>query len=328
MHFREGPAKKIIRVVGLAAPFFDIILAPFTLVSVIWFRVVRYWGVKNMNITKWIFLRLGLFPVVDHYYEPLFDHRKVPEPRNLETHLDFNDEVQYAMLGTLTYGNELLELQQYGDRQSGQYYYDNGSFGPGDAELYYSLIRRNKPRRILEVGSGFSTLMALKAIERNKEEDRNYDCTLTCIEPYEMPYLERLNIQLVRKKIEDIDPAVFADLQKDDILFIDSSHMIRPGGDVDHLILKKIHTLGSGVWIHFHDIFLPRGYPVAWLRDEFRMWNEQYLLEAFLISNHNFEIMGALNYLNNKYPEEVARALPVLGHSLQPEPGSFWIRKK
>jgi len=130
-------------------------------------------------------------------------------------------------------------------------------------------------------------LIALKAIEKNRIEDPEYECDMICVEPYEMAYLEKLNINLIRKRVENLDVMLFYQLESNDILFVDSSHIQRPGGDVNYLILKILPILKSGVWVHFHDVFIPKGYPVKWLEDEFRLWNEQYLVEAFLIGNHN-----------------------------------------
>lgn len=327
MNLRDGPAKKVVRKIGLAAPVFDVLFSPFTVLSAVWFRIVRYWGVKRMKITREIFLRIGVFPIVNHYYEPLFDYRKIPVDTHPVSFLHFRDDFQLAFLRSLRYGEELIAFPRNSNRTE-TYRYENGSFESGDAELYYSIIRKIKPAKILEVGSGFSTLMALEAIRRNQSEDPAYRCALTCIEPYEMPFLEKLEVKLIRKKIEDIDPARFADLHENDVLFIDSSHIIRPGGDVLYLILKVLPRLRSGVWVHFHDIFLPGDYPAGWLRDEFRLWNEQNLLDAFLTGHGEFEIVCSLNYLKNKYKEEVSAAFPVLAREPDRQPGSFWIYKK
>jgi hypothetical protein len=321
----NGLMKSLIRSLKILAPVVDVVLAPFTLLATLWFRVARYWGVKNLFFTRRIFMRLGMFPIVDHYYDPLFDSRKLPAgvPRS---HLDMNDSVQLEFIRSLNFGDE---LSKFAKRKEGtSYHYGNGSFGTGDADLYYSIIRKNKPGRILEIGSGFSTLLCLEAVNRNKADDPGYSCDVTCVEPYEMPFLEELNINLLRRKVEDVDTKVFRELEAGDILFVDSSHIIRPGGDVNYVILKILPELPTGTWIHFHDIFLPREYPVEWLRDEFRMWNEQYLLEAFLLGNVSFRIMAALNYLQRKYPGEVAKAFPVMATEVEREPGSFWIIKR
>ena len=325
MSLHEGIGKKLIRGLKTGAPVFDILFSPLTLVAGIWFRVVRFWSFRNLPVTKSILLKLGVFPIVDHYYEPLFDFRKAGV-RKISSKLDFNDARQLELLSQLTFDVELQNTPSNKTNKT-EFYFNNGSFEDKDARLYYSLIRKNKPARIIEIGSGFSTLMAVKAVAKNKDEVRS--CEITCIEPYEMSYLEKLDVKLIRKKVEDIDVAVFAALEANDILFIDSSHIIRPGGDVTHLLLSIVPILKSGVWIHIHDIFLPEDYPAHWLRDEFRMWNEQYLLEALLTGNPDFEIVCALNYLFVTHKPQLMQAFPGnLSGGNERRPGSFWIRKR
>jgi predicted O-methyltransferase YrrM len=325
MSLHEGIGKKLIRGLKAGAPVFDILFSPLTFVAGIWFRVVRFWSFRKLPLTKSILLKLGVFPIVDHYYEPLFDFRKAGK-RKISSKLDFNDARQLELLSQLTFDAELKDTPSHKTNQT-EFYFNNGSFEDKDARLYYSIIRKNKPSRIIEIGSGFSTLMAVKAITKNKAEAQS--CELTCIEPYEMPYLEKLDVKLIRKKVEDIDAATFSALEANDILFIDSSHIIRPGGDVTHLLLSIVPVLKSGVWIHVHDIFLPEDYPAHWLRDEFRMWNEQYLLEALLTGNPDFEIVFALNYLFVTHKPQLEQAFPGnLSDGNERKPGSFWIRKR
>jgi hypothetical protein len=320
---KNNPGKRAIRSLGVLAPLADVLFSPFTFVAAVWFRIARFWGIRRMPLTKKILHRTGVMPVVDHYYEPLIDYRRIPA-KAPATLLDWNDEGQRTFIKQLNFGNELYKFPMEG--RTG-FYYNNGSFGPGDAEAYYSIVRKNKPRRIVEIGCGFSTLIGLEAVKKNLADDPTYECRVTCVEPYEMPFLEQLNIELIRKKIEDVDIAVFHGLGVNDILFIDSSHIIRPGGDVTYLMLKILPTVPPGVWVHFHDIFLPGDYPVAWLRDEFRMWNEQYLLEAFLLNNSSCEIMLAMNYLYQTMPTELKAAFPLLA-TQKGGSGSFWIRRK
>ncbi|HEX8060471.1 MAG TPA: class I SAM-dependent methyltransferase, partial [Cyclobacteriaceae bacterium] len=316
--------KRAIRSLGILAPLSDILFSPFTFFAAIWFRIARFWGIRKMPLTRAILHRTGVMPVVDHYYEPLIDYRQIPAkaPASL---LHWNLDKQRAFIRQLNSGSE---LRKFPVEPHPGFYYNNGSFGPGDAEAYYSIIRKNKPRRILEIGSGFSTLICLEAVKQNLADDPAYKCSVTCVEPYEMPFLEKLEVKLIRKKIEDVDLSVFSGLGVNDILFIDSSHIIRPGGDVTYLILKILPTIPSGVWVHFHDIFLPDDYPVAWLREEFRMWNEQYLLEAFLLNNSSWEIMLAMSYLNQAVPTELRAALPVLASQKDGGSGSFWIKRR
>lgn len=130
---------------------------------------------------------------------------------------------------------------------------------------------------------------------------------------------------MVRRKVEDLDPTFFASLRENDILFIDSSHIIRPQGDVLFEYLRLLPALNKGVIVHVHDIFSPRDYPARWMRDEVRFWNEQYLLEAFLTHNGAWQVMGALNYLRHHHQEKLKAIAPFLGP--RNEPGSFYMRK-
>jgi hypothetical protein len=180
------------------------------------------------------------------------------------------------------------------------------------------------------VGSGYSTRLARAAIDANVAEAPGYACRHVCIEPYEMPFLDRLpGIEVVRQRVEDVDPALFQTLGENDILFIDSSHVIRPQGDVLLLVLEVLPALRSGVFVHVHDVFTPQDYPSSWVIDEVRLWNEQYLVEAFLSCNDRFEIVGALGYLARHHTGALAAKLPVFGADpARYQPGSFWIRRR
>ena len=164
--------------------------------------------------------------------------------------------------------------------------------------------------------------MMLEALKINET-----DFKLSCVEPYEMPWLRTLPVQLFREKVEKIPVSIFQELQEGDILFIDSSHIIRPEGDVLYELFEILPRLKPGVYIHIHDIFTPHHYPERWLREEFRLWNEQYLVEAFLINNSGFEIIGALNYLSTKYNDRLFSKLPIASHAGKPNGSSLWLRK-
>jgi len=170
--------------------------------------------------------------------------------------------------------------------------------------------------------------MTKNAIEANIKENPKNICVLLCIEPYEMKWLESLDIKVIREKVENVDKQIFLELGQNDILFIDSSHMIRPQGDVLVEYLEILPVLKSGVLIHIHDIFTPKDYSDDWVRRDIRLWNEQYILESFLTCNEQFEIIGALNYLNYNYYAELAEKCPILKNEKNSDPGSFWIIKK
>lgn len=208
-----------------------------------------------------------------------------------------------------------------------EFYINNRSFEAGDAEYWYSVIRWARPKKIIEIGCGFSSRMARRAIAANRESDSSYDCNHLLIEPYENEWLEELgsDVQVIRKKVEECGFGVFQELEANDILFIDSSHVIRPKGDVLYEYLEILPRLKAGVIVHIHDMFTPRDYPAAWLIDEVRLWNEQYLVEAFLTSNEDWKIIGALNYLRHNYFFELHEKCPFLAENSQP--GSFYIQK-
>ena len=309
-------------------PVADAILAPFVYPAASLLRQVRTAGVERMPACRSVLLKMGVFPIRNHYYEPQFDLRTTRRPLAQERPLpgiDWNVDEQIALLNAMCLADELVETPLDKPDHLG-FYLNNGSFESGDAEFWYQMVRLKKPRRIFEVGSGNSTLAAIQAIRRNQIEDPAYACKHVCIEPYEMPWLEQTAFSVVRRKVEDLDIGFFSELQQDDVLFIDSSHIIRPDGDVLFEYLELLPTLSKGVIVHIHDIFSPRNYPEDWLAEKVLFWNEQYLLEAFLTHNSSWAIIGSLNYLRHHHYEGLKAAAPFL--TPEREPGSFYIQKR
>ena len=142
-----------------------------------------------------------------------------------------------------------------------------------------------------------------------------------------MDWLEEQNVEIIRNRSELISASFYTQLEANDILFIDSSHVIRPQGDVIFEILEILPLLEKGVYVHFHDIFSPNDYPLKWLTQDFRLWNEQYLLEAFLSNNKDFKIICSMNHLCILHREAVEVAFPSIAKEPNSNPGSFWIRK-
>lgn len=309
-------------------PLADAVLAPFVYPAASLLRKVRTVGVERMPACRRALLRVGVFPIRNHYFEPQFDLTTTRRPLSQDRPLpgiDWNIEEQIALLSEMSFAEELAETPLDKPDHLG-FYLNNDSFGPGDAEIWYQMIRLKKPRRIFEIGSGNSTLAAVQAVRRNRIEDPAYTCEHVCIEPYEVPWLEQSGISVVRRKVEDIDVGFFSELQQDDILFIDSSHVIRPDGDVLFEYLELLPTLNEGVIVHIHDIFSPRNYPEDWLAEKVLFWNEQYLLEAFLTHNSSWAIISALNYLRHHHYESLKAAAPFL--TPEHEPGSVYIQKR
>lgn len=272
--------------------------------------------------------RLGIQIRSTHYYEPTYRESDLPADtrgvRNLPG-LVLDLEAQLAVLAELDYGEELLKIPMV-PPGPGQFGYRNHNCEEGVAELLYSMVRRLRPKRIYEIGSGNSTLVTRLAIAANAAE-APYAPEHVCIEPYEAPWLEQTGATVIRKRVEHLDLALFRQLEAGDILLIDSSHTIRPHGDVLFEILEILPSLAPGVYVSIDDIFTPYDYPEAWLRDQRRLWGEQYLLEAFLSFNDRFEILVALRWLRHERPEAVHRAFPVLARNPAKIPGVLWIRR-
>jgi len=309
----------------------EIVLSPLTFLGGVWLGMSRRYGIHKLPVTRTILRRIGVFPIRDHYYEPMFnfafgsgsDGNARPLPG-----LDLNVDGQLEFLSRFRFQDELrgFPLERTAKRE---FFYNNVSFGPGDAEYLYSLIRLVKPRRIIEIGCGSSTLMIRNAVDQNRTEDPAFKCDHTCIEPYENPWLQELEVNLIRRRLEELPASEFDSLDENDILFIDSSHVIRPGGEVLYAYLDILPRIKPGVFVHIHDIFTPFDYPDQWMRHFVRFWNEQYLFEAFLSGNPNFVTVGALFYLSRRHSEKVAEKFPILTSSMKyHQPTSFWIQRR
>ena len=314
----------------MCLPLIDLVLVPFALAASLVMKVIRRAKVSRLPRTTKVFRRVGVYPILDHYYEPLFNPAHLTKPlaadRNLSG-IDWNVSEQLTLLAKFSYNNELVEFPLDTLEHLG-YYYRNGVFESGDAEILYSMIRFFKPRRIVEIGSGQSTLLSASAVKENHFEDSDYSCDHVCVEPYENKWLDQIGVTIIREPVESLGISMFQDLERNDILFIDSSHIIRPQGDVLFEMFDILPVLKPGVLIHVHDIFSPRDYLEEWIQTDIRFWNEQYLLEAFLSYNSEFEVVAALNFLKHQYPDELSAVCPVLREQLSyREPGSFWLRR-
>jgi hypothetical protein len=308
-------------------PLADIVLMLLVYPAAWLLETVRKVGIYRLPLCKDALLRVGVFPIRNHYYEPQFDFRDsgtdFSRDRNLPG-IDWNTAGQLKLLESFKFADELADLPR-SKQDALSFHFGNGAFESGDAEYWYQIVRAIKPKRIFEVGSGNSTLMARKAIARNRDEDPGYACEHVCIEPYEMPWLEKTGVSVIRKRVEDMDLSYFSQLGENDILFIDSSHIIRPQGDVLFEYLELLPSLNKGVIVHVHDIFSPKNYLKEWLTENVRFWNEQYLLEAFLSHNSSWKIIGALNHLCHAHFDDLKRVAPYLSPGR--EPGSFYLQK-
>jgi len=312
------------------SPILDVLAAPLVFVGALFFKLIRRFGVARLNLCRNILWKVGIMPASNHYYDPFFKKTDLKYPLREDRCLpgiELNIQGQLELLKCFEFRDELLGIPR-GPDPAGGFYYNNPAFLSGDAEFLYNMVRHFKPRRLIEVGGGFSTLMTLKALEANRREDGSHSGEIICIEPFENRWLEDLDISLHREIVQNMDTGFFRSLEKNDILFIDSSHITKPQNDVLYLYLQVLPVLNPGVLVHIHDVFTPRDYLEGWILKDVRFWNEQYLLEAFLSLNNDFEIMAALNFLLRHHSDELLSVCPVLAEQLpNREPGSFWIRK-
>ena len=306
----------------------DLVLSILVVPAAHLLRLYRRLGSGRFPRTTSRLKRIGLFPLSNHYYEPLFDDRLLAHPLDAERPLpglDLNVASQLDLLDALSRSDELvaLDLARPADALE-SFHISNGMFESGDADFLYQFIRHFKPRTVIEIGSGHSTKLARIALRRNDPDTGGVHHHL-CIEPYEQPWLERLDgVSVMRRRIEDCDIDWAHALAAGDLLFVDSSHMIRPQGDVLKEYLEIFPRLAPGVFVHVHDVFTPRDYPKAWVVDEVRFWNEQYLLEALLADSDRYEVVAALNFLKHAHFERLARVCPYLTPDSQP--ASFYFR--
>ena len=289
-----------------------------------------------------IWERKGFHITCNNFYQPIPDTRTLKDElwlRHSElVGINMNEQKQIQFL------NQCMEFKEEYDNfpknkplKMNQYYINNTWFGVIDAEILYCMIRHFKPKKIIEIGSGYSTYLSVQAILKNEEESGNKS-ELIAIEPYPNEVLRSgfygLS-KLISKKVKEIDLLEFNNLKENDILFIDSSHVLKIGSDVQYEYLEILPRLKRGVIVHLHDIFLPMEYPKDWVLNMYRFWNEQYLLQAFLTFNNYFEILWASSYMHLRNPEKLKKAFnsydpkTVCNTDFPSSPGSsFWIRRR
>jgi predicted O-methyltransferase YrrM len=196
----------------------------------------------------------------------------------------------------------------------------NDYFTTPDAEILYAIVQLYRPVKIVEVGSGYSTEIFRRAIV-----DAGTKTNLTSIDPNPRQEIVQHSDIVVRERVEAaVDWSVFNQLQSNDILFIDSSHIVKIGNDVNWLVLSVVPQVASGVLIHFHDIFLPYEYPREWMVQNRWNWTEQYLVQALLTGNNSFEVLWPGYYLQRTWPNFDAE----FKHWRNSTARSLWLRKR
>ena len=267
-----------------------------------------------------------------HFYSPIVDTQDVLsrteqiwDGRQSLPGIDFNPDKHLEILGD--WFPEFISQYDYPDSGNAEsptgFFSLNDQFSWLDARTLYVFLRKLRPSRVVEVGSGFSSLLIADVARRLL----NGQCEFVCIEPYPRAFLTRGVpgiSRLVQERVENVDLKEFSRLERGDILFVDSSHVAKTGSDVLFLFFQVFPLLKPGVLIHVHDIFLPAEYPRQWVIDQNRSWNEQYLLRALLMYSTRFRILFGSSYAATVHGQAVVAALARPdGHGMSG--GSFWI---
>ena len=268
--------------------------------------------------------RLGFFVLPKHYYVPIPDLRELRRTRDrwarrsemLGVGVDLDAQQRHLETLVKPFEAEYRANSAYAKAVS-------GAFGPGfghiEAQALHGFIRGAKPRRIIEVGSGVSTYCMVEAVAQNEEE--GVAASITCVEPYPSTWLRNAPVHLTECRVEGVDIALFETLQAGDLLFVDSTHTVRVGGDVMRIILEILPRLRPGVFVHFHDIFFPFDFQRDADRSIFQ-WMETALLHAYLIGNVDVEILFCLSQLHYDRPSVLSEVFP----DYRPEMGVNGLR--
>jgi hypothetical protein len=207
-----------------------------------------------------------------------------------------------------------------------RYFYENGAFSYGDAITYFCQLRQLRPRRVIEIGSGFSSCLLMDVNDRFflRSIETHF------IEPYPKTLLGLMaaddfyHDRIIAKKVQNVPTSFFKQLQENDILFIDSSHVAKTGSDVNDYLFRILPALERGVVVHIHDIPYPFEYGPEWVTEENRSWNEAYALHAFLQYNQAFQITYFNHLVYRHYRELLREKMPLCAVNCG---ASLWLRK-
>lgn len=268
-----------------------------------------------------------------HFYSPLVD---VSDPYVIQTvrgrlaaqppnHVGIDATRMKTLLERLAIHHQRFPFSQ-NRTSSHRYYYDNPFFACHDGSVLFSMLLEFRPRQIIEIGCGFSSALMLDT----NDQFFGGALELTLIDP-QLETVSRTfephgatRATLLPHRVQDIPIELFGRLDANDILFIDSSHVLKTGSDVNYYLFEILPRLKPGVLIHVHDILYPFEYLTEWALDEKRSWNESYALRAFLQYNDSFEIVYWNNFVFHRLTDDLARLMPLC---MKNEGGSLWLRR-
>lgn len=300
-------------------PRFSDVLHPLRCLGLLARALGRWYQQRHPN-----WRAVGLFPP-GHFHSPLLniEHGITHDGKECWEHVPLHDTEQRRLYRELLDRNPPLSWPAH-PGNTYRYNFDNGWFPLADAFTLSALIQRLRPRRIIEVGSGFSTAVMLDTLDHY-----HLSTALTLIEPDPsrlqtlLRDQDQLRLDLISKLVQDTPVETFDQLEAGDILFIDSSHVAKAGSDVTYLFLRILPRLKPGVWVQVHDIFYPGSYPEAWVK-EGRAWNESLFLRVFLADRAGYAVRAFNAYAHQTFPAEFWQPYPAVGAS---HGCSFWMER-
>lgn len=276
----------------------------------------------------------ALFVPPGHFYSPIVDTREADKHLQKLKAKPVPESVPGIALdpeGMIEQWNEFLpffaEIPFRAEASPGlRYHFDNQSFEQGDGSVLYAMLRARRPKQIIEIGCGWSSACMLDTIDRYLDAR----CKLTFIEPYP-ELLKKLcgdsisDRSLIEAPVQDAPLEIFEALEQNDILFIDSTHVLRTGSDVCFELFEILPRLKAGVIVHFHDTFWPFEYPRNWVVDENRSWNELYALRAYLTKSQDWRILFFNDYFAKIHGDLIEASYPDFFRN---SGGSLWLQRR
>lgn len=265
-----------------------------------------------------------------HFYSPIASQEELKAARTkifdvnkVIQGIDFNEAEQFNLLNKL---KDYYSLLPFANKAGGntRYYFENDAYLYADGIFLFSMLHHLKPKIIIEIGSGFSSALMLDT----NELFFNNDIDITFVEPYPDTLKAILKptdkYTLIEKMVQDVELNIFKQLEENDILLIDSTHVAKTNSDVLFELFEILPVLKKGVKIHIHDIFNLFEYPEEWVINQRRNWNEIYFVQSFLMYNSHFKIIAFNTYLEEKYTKWFEENMPLC---LKDRGGSIWLEK-
>lgn len=274
-----------------------------------------------------------MFVPAGHFYSPIVDQDFVKarwdrlySQAARDEGIDLNEQAQIDFLADIKITAAKLPFAE-AKTEGLRFYYENNAFMHGDAVVYASMIEKYRPKRITEIGSGFSSALALDVCDRIAD----YSPEMHFIDPY--PQLAQALVgenkgdkyKITGAFIQDVDPSTFDNLEAGDFYFMDTTHIIKTGSDVLYHFEKVLPRLKSGVILHLHDIYFPFEYPTQWVFETKFSWNELYYFRSFLVDNPRYEIIYFNSFMTHKHHEKTVDVSPLFAKN---GGASIWFRKK